>query len=380
MNKLFANFLAFTTALVVVIGLFIISKDSILSYHTDLLRNSLQKTVSLQSDLESGKIVAFASSELVFYPNQRFLPQKFFNDELKQPLRVQGNEGQQTFTIMSQLAACFNEESKENARIAIFLSPSWFTGNGNNGTKIPKFLEFMPLGMMNKLYFESTIDDSFKLLISQYVQKNIKYIENPSFLYKQSYENIKEDYLDNYIKKFIIQNFNNKTNEVINYTTPKIDYKNLELEASNIEKLNSNNNIYGINSLYFSKVIQPEMNKGNFPFTITVESDLSKNQEYQDFLALLNLLSNYKIKPLFIIEDFHPDIYINNREKMENIIGAIKSKIEEYNYAYYDMWTYKKEDYRLGMLTDLVHLGEVGWVKLDQKIIEHFMAEKKVEK
>ena len=125
MNKLFANFLAFTTALVVVIGLFIISKDSILSYHTDLLRNSLQKTVSLQSDLESGKIVAFASSELVFYPNQRFLPQKFFNDELKQPLRVQGNEGQQTFTIMSQLAACFNEESKENARIAIFLSPSW---------------------------------------------------------------------------------------------------------------------------------------------------------------------------------------------------------------------------------------------------------------
>ncbi len=380
MNKLFANFLAFTTALVVVIGLFIISKDSILSYHTDLLRNSLQKTVSLQSDLESGKIVAFASSELVFYPNQRFLPQKFFNDELKQPLRVQGNEGQQTFTIMSQLAACFNEESKENARIAIFLSPSWFTGNENNGTKIPKFLEFMPLGMMNKLYFESTIDDSFKLLISQYVQKNIKYIENPSFLYKQSYENIKEDYLDNYIKKFIIQNFNNKTNEVINYTTPKIDYKNLELEASNIEKLNSNNNIYGINSLYFSKVIQPEMNKGNFPFTITVESDLSKNQEYQDFLALLNLLSNYKIKPLFIIEDFHPDIYINNREKMENIIGAIKSKIEEYNYAYYDMWTYKKEDYRLGMLTDLVHLGEVGWIKLNQKIIEHFMAEKKVEK
>ena len=65
---------------------------------------------------------------------------------------------------------------------------------------------------------------------------------------------------------------------------------------------------------------------------------------------------------------------------MENIIGAIKSKIEEYNYAYYDMWTYKKEDYWLGMLTDLVHLGEVGWVKLDQKIIEHFMAEKKVEK
>lgn len=380
MNKFFVNLTAFVTASIAVSGLFILNKDKILDYYTQPLQSSLQKTLSLQNDLESGKIVAFATSELVIYPNQRFLPQKFFNGELKQPLRVQGNEGQQTFAIMSQLAACFNEKSKENAKIAIFLSPSWFTGNGNNGTKIPKFLEFMPLGMMNKLYFESIIDDSFKLLISEYVQKNINYIEKPSFLYKQSYENIKEDYLDNYIKKYIIQNFQNKTNEVISYTTPKIDYKALEQEASNMEKINSNNNIYGINNQYFSKVIQPEINKGNFPFTITVESDLSKNQEYQDFLVLLKLLSNYKIKPFFIIEDFHPDIYIKNRDKMETVIQTIKSKIEEYNYSYYDMWSYKKESYELGNLTDLVHLGEVGWVKLNQKIIEHFMIEKKAEK
>ena len=32
------------------------------------------------------------------------------------------------------------------------------------------------------------------------------------------------------------------------------------------------------------------------------------------------------------------------------------------------------------MLTDLVHLGEVGWIKLNQKIIEHFMAEKRLKK
>ena len=380
MNKFFINLIAFTAALLVVSFLFFIGKDKILNYNTDLLRNSLQKTVSLQNDLEGGKIVAFASSELTIYPNQKFLPQKFFNDELKQPLRVQGNEGQQTFAIMSQLAACFNEKAKENARIVILLSPSWFSGNADNGTKISKFLEFMPLGMMNKLYFESIIDENFKFLISQYVQKNINDIENPSFLYKHSYENIKDDYLDNYIKKYIIQSFQNKTSEVITYSSAKIDYKALEIEALNMEKINSSNNIYGINNQYFSKVIQPEINKGNFPFTIKVESDLSKNQEYQDFLVLLKLLKNYKIKPFFIIEDFHPDIYIKNRDKMETIIQSIKSKIEEYNYSYYDMWSYKKESYELGNLTDLVHLGEVGWVKLNQKIIEHFISEKRSEK
>ena len=37
------------------------------------------------------------------------------------------------------------------------------------------------------------------------------------------------------------------------------------------------------------------------------------------------------------------------------------------------MWTYKKENYEMGTLTDIVHSGELGWVKINQKIIEHFM-------
>jgi poly-D-alanine transfer protein DltD len=30
----------------------------------------------------------------------------------------------------------------------------------------------------------------------------------------------------------------------------------------------------------------------------------------------------------------------------------------------------------LGSLTDIVHPGEVGWVKINQKIIEYFMPKK----
>ena len=374
MNKLFANFLAFTTALVVVIGLFIISKDSILSYHTDLLRNSLQKTVSLQSDLESGKIVAFASSELVFYPNQRFLPQKFFNNELNIPLRVQGNEGHQTFVIMSQLAALDNQTIRNNARIAILLSPSWFTGSNENGLTMPKFLEYMYSGMMNKLYFESETDDKYKYLISDYIKENVSLIKEPSFIYKYPLNVLEKDYLNNEIKKFIIQNFDYKNIKVetLNYVKPKLDYDKLRAEAKNIEIPSSNNN-FGINNEYYSKFIEPEIAKNNFPFSIIIPPELDKNEEFQDFLVLLDFLDKYKIKPLFIMQDLNPYVFAGNREEANKLMAIIKSKVLEHNFEYMDMWTYKKEDFEMNSLTDIVHLDELSWIRVNQKIIDYFM-------
>lgn len=90
MNKLFINIFSFVFALVVVISLLYVSKNEILNYYAKPLQDSLQKTISLQNDLESGKIVVFGSSELVINPNQKFLPQNYFNNDLKLPLRIQG--------------------------------------------------------------------------------------------------------------------------------------------------------------------------------------------------------------------------------------------------------------------------------------------------
>ena len=95
-----------------------------------------------------------------------------------------------------------------------------------------------------------------------------------------------------------------------------------------------------------------------------------QEQEYQDFLVLLELLKSYKIKPLFVMQDLHPYVFAKNRDEMTAIITAIKSKIQENNYGYLDMWSYKKEDYEIGTLIDIVHSGELGWVKINQKIAD----------
>ncbi|WP_323592851.1 D-alanyl-lipoteichoic acid biosynthesis protein DltD [Aliarcobacter butzleri] len=374
MNKFFINIFAlFISSFIVFLGVFIF-KDEILEYYTKPLQDTLQKTVSLQTDLESGKIVLFGSSELIKYPNQRFLPQKFFNNELNIPLRVQGNEGHQTFVIMSQLAALDNQTIRNNARIAILLSPSWFTGSNENGLTMPKFLEYMYSGMMNKLYFESETDDKYRYLISDYIKENVSLIKEPSFIYKYPLNVLEKDYLNNEIKKFIIQNFDYKNIKVetLNYVKPKLDYDKLRAEAKNIEILSSNNN-FGVNNEYYSKYIEPEIAKNNFPFSIIIPPELDKNEEFQDFLVLLDFLDKYKIKPLFIMQDLNPYVFAGNREEANELMATIKSKVLEHNFEYMDMWTYKKEDFEMNSLTDIVHLDELGWIRVNQKIIDYFM-------
>ena len=65
MNKFFVNIFSFVLALLIVLSLLYIDKNEILNYYAKPLQDSLQKTISLQNDLESGKIVVFGSSELV---------------------------------------------------------------------------------------------------------------------------------------------------------------------------------------------------------------------------------------------------------------------------------------------------------------------------
>ena len=369
MKRLFLNLFAFVSALAFVLIIFYFNKNNIFDYYFNSLE-SLKKTHSLKNDLESGKIIVFGSSELD-YKNQKFTPQNFFSN-LQIPLRVQGNEGHQEFAILSQLAAFDNKKVQENARVVILLSPGWFTGS-NNGTKIPKFLEYMYVGMMDRLYFSSSINDNIKLQINNYVQKNLSLIKEPSYIYTDNLLEYQKDIINKFLKKSIINYLDSKyeTNEKFEYKNINIDFEALKIEAKKYELPSTNNN-FGINNDFYSRVIAPNINKDFFPFSIEMPKTLEENEEFSHFLILLETLKNYKIKPLFIMQDLHPYVYARNRGQMEDLIKIIEQKLRSYNYEFYNMWTYDKNNYELENLRDMVHLGETGWLKVNQRIIEHF--------
>ena len=381
MNKFFVNLGAFLLAVVLALSLFWFNKDRVLEQYPSLL--SLQTATKTDihklaiSDLETGKIVIFGSSELR-YTKLKFIPQNYFNLDLQLPLTVNGDQGHQCFSILSQLAAYSNEKVNKNARVVIFLSPGWVSPRNANGTVITEFLKYMNSSMMYQLYFKSNIDDYYKRLIGQYIHKNINKITDISFIYKyaSNYPNNSDmSKVDHYFIKKIVQIISSQqsTAKKIIYTLPNLNYNALREEAKEVAEL-SDNNQFGITNKKYKKHVEPGIKKGNFPFKLAKPPIIGKNQEYKDFLNLLKLLKRYKIKPLFVMLDIHPYIYSKNRDSMKPILTAIKQEIINNDYGYMDMWTYDKSKYKIGKLLDPWHIGELGWVEVNKKIIEHFMA------
>jgi D-alanine transfer protein len=384
MNKVFINLIAFILALVIILILFIFNKELIVSKIYPSMLNISTKS-ALEKDLESGKIIIFGSSELT-NRSHKFIPQNYFNKDLKMPLRVNGHAGHQNFAIMSQLATCSNKYVRENARVVIFLSPGWFHGGYSQGTSLPNFLEYMYSEMIYKLYFKSDIDEKYKILISNYIKNNILKIKGSSFIYKyaslyasglNTYDNF-----DTFIAEIAIKEilkYKDTIEKIITYKNPNLNLNLLKEQALKVSKASTNNE-YGIYNYYYTKYIAPKIKNNKFPFTVATPAGINKNQEYKDFLNLLDLLKDYKIKPLFIMQDLNPYAYVKNRDSMNPILTSIKNEIIQHGYGYLDMWSYKQEDYEMGTLTDIMHTGELGWVKINQKIIEHFITNKEIKK
>lgn len=378
MNKFFINIVAIILAIILPLTIIFFNKDKIIAHYASVPYSL--KHDGLESDLERGKIIIFGSSELTSNTH-KFIPQNYFNKDLKLPLRANGHAGHQCLAILAQLATYSSAQIDTNARVVVFLSPGWFTGHDSKGTSIPKFLEYMNNRMMYELYFKSKVSNHYKELIGDYISKNESKIKRISVIYKYAamYRVINNYFpiISKYFKEMIPTGFlyQDVSEDKIFYKKPELDYASLKKEALAIAKPSTNNS-FGIYNEYYTKYIKQKVLSGKFPFTVATPPNKANNQEYKDFINLLNLLQDYKIKPLFIMQDLNPYAYVKNRESMEPLLKSIKEEILSRGYGYLDMWTYKKEDYEMGSLTDIMHTGELGWVKVNQKIIEHFMKNK----
>ena len=381
MNKILINIITLLLAFSSVLILYTTNKSKILNNFnkSENFEKNILKTKSLQNDLESGKIVIFGSSELG-NKSHKFIPQNYFNKELNLPITVNGHAGHQSFAILSQLASYQNKKVINNARVVIFLSPGWFHHRWSKGTALESFLEYMYSDMMYKLYFESNVDNYYKTLIGKYIKKHISKMKNPSYIYKNAINYNNFTILDKIIYKDILNNiFSNENIKKVKYQNPKLNFDKLYFEAQDLEAKKVTTNKWGINDSYYTKYIEPYILKKQAPPYAIVPPLLGDNQEFIDFKNLVKILKKYKIKPLFIMQDFNPYIYVQNRESIYPLFKDIKKMIKDNGFAYFDMWSYNKNNYELGTLTDIMHTGELGWVKINQKIIEHFMKDKRDE-
>lgn len=350
-------------------------------YKTDYGVNKAINIAILQHYLSAGRIVVFGSSELTA-DHQKYIPYNFFNQHLGTDLTAFGHAGQQSFAILSQLIAYYNEDMHNNARIVILLSPGWFK---YSGTSIQSFIEYMPQKLLETLYFESQIDEEYKLWVSHFLKYNIHKLKQPNSIHYIVASYNPDHHLSNllqslpYKMNFLVKgmlfgneyNISKKTSQA-RYKSVNTDWENLLKDAIEKESNLVTTNNFGINDVYFDQYVKPEIREGKFPFETGSIAKAQENAEYQDFLKLVKFSKLFKTKPLFVILPLNPHAY-KELENYHDILTEIKHILESEGFKYLDMWPWNQHDYVKGRLTDAMHTGEVGWVQINKAIYDYFI-------
>ncbi|MDG1347121.1 MAG: D-alanyl-lipoteichoic acid biosynthesis protein DltD, partial [Crocinitomicaceae bacterium] len=62
-----------------------------------------------------------------------------------------------------------------------------------------------------------------------------------------------------------------------------------------------------------------------------------------------------------------------NLEEMNPIIRSIINELENADFPYLNMFTSRKGDYQPGSLNDVMHLGDYGWLQVNEFIYNTYL-------
>jgi D-alanine transfer protein len=304
-----------------------------------------------------------------------------------------GHEGNQCFSMYAQL--CAMNRHIQNAKLVIILSPGWFCGDDSKGSSTETFLEFNDDRFLYNAYYSTNLDDTFKTYIGEYLKDKMPEIKSPSAIIKAFYYDdlssatIAHQFLctpykymyDKYCmykvgramklaenEYSLPANSVNVKQEYTPYELPKMQKPNwdsLYVLASKEFVLKSNNNSLAVDNDYYTTRI-----KNHKLGHLHIVSE-SRNKELTDFKMLVKFLKKYNVNTYFIIQPLNPYTY-DNLQELTPLLTEVKTELSKNSFTYYDMYTADTTHYQKGILTDVMHLGNLGWYKADSAIYTHF--------
>ncbi len=325
--------------------------------------------LALYGSLKEKKgITLFGSSELSV--SSPYMPYAFLPDSLGIRLQAFGQAFQQDFAVYCQLLA-FRKELKD-AKICIILSPGWFE---EEGTNIEGFLEFVRPNFLKRIAADKHIPIENKLEIGRYLHENYRAIENAGsainyFVNLYRYRKIPalNDFFSQREGEIQPVHYVLKANKSLERKQNKINWEKRMDEAESLFVASIHNKIY-VNDTYFNEYIKQKdgsLHRGNYE-----EIDLETNREWQDFLLLVDLLIESGSKPSFIIQGLNPYHY-EHLERFDPMLRKITAKLDKHHIPYLNLFTSNKKDYQPGSLIDIMHMGDVSWLKMNEFLVKHY--------
>ena len=325
---------------------------------------SIQKEIELASSLSNPNyLTIFGSSELTNespYQSYNFLP-----DSLNIPTVAFGHAFHQSFSMYCELLAMKN--NIKNSKICIFISPGWFE---TEGTNIESFLEFVRPNFLNSISRNNNVSLDDKIQIGEYLSKNKLQIDKPSKSI-QFFQKLNE-FRNKYTLLEILSNTNiniknvNYITKIKKNKTKKLKNVNFELTRLKLQnkfiESNKSNDLY-IDDAYFNQYLVDE--KGKYkPGKIEV-LNLATNQEFKDLKLLISLLKRYHCKASFVIQPLNTYHY-SGLENFRSIIDSTVDILNKNKFPFLNMFAFSKEEYQPGTLNDIMHVGDYGWMRINQ--------------
>ncbi|MGV2906677.1 D-alanyl-lipoteichoic acid biosynthesis protein DltD [Achromobacter sp. AGC25] len=323
------------------------------------LGNTLQEQTrnlsTMSQALRTGdRLVILGSSELTSN-DLRFVPYRYLADELQMPVLAYGHSGFQSLGMQLVLAARAAARSPAS-RVGVMLSPGWFDGDGGLG--VDEFKEHA-----NPLLPRLLKQPEGRAELARWLRDKGDAGVVWSMAAEQAYV-FRQRLVDLWAPAYAAP-APEREREGPAAAARVVDWDALASQAQDAEQSQMGGNRYAVRDEFFNKYLRtiPEGGK-----TAYQPQPLTGRDELRELTALMALLHQRGVNALFVMQPLHPMVF-KDLARFEPIQQDVARLCQRYAMTCMDMYG---APFEVGMLRDVQHLGELGWLRVNQKIAEVF--------
>jgi D-alanine transfer protein len=330
-----------------------------------------------QSLRDGGSIILFGSSELTSEEHAA-KPVNFFNNQLQVPLLAIGHAGNQCRSIHAQLIAA--DAPLAASRIAILLSPGWFLGrSAERGTELAAFLEYQPSPALYRIAARAEAGDTAIAPVTDYLVEHAHELGAAQPVVKwllrdaRAFDRWRYCFAQPWDRWRIAASAGPLLADpplrpgLVQWRMPPADslpWQQLFARARAEHLAACTSNRVFVNDQYYAAYVQGG--------TKTVDIvPPARSRELRDLRRLLDYLKQQGADPLFVLQPLNPYVYTNLADA-DATIDEVRGLVKGHGFALLDLWRSDTARFEPGVLTDVMHLGALGWYKVDSALVAHF--------
>lgn len=342
---------------------FICSDDSMSAHYANFDTVPAGVLPLLRALKSTNCVVLLGSSELS--SSSQYLPCNFFESNGGTQVRAFGHAYFQSFSMYCVLLSL--REFLQDSKICIIVSPGWFETKGTNSQA---FVEFVRPEMLANIAHDREISDDYKYYIGDYLMRIKSDLSGitPAMEYFQLRSSafpLREFRSDILLRQIPTYSYcDDSLNLGAVFSLPR-DYNWEDMNEILISKFDSVcSNDFSVEDSRFNS-----MTNGTNLYTPQRVKFIraEENQEFHDFKILLRMLHEYGARPTFVIQPLNPYIY-NDLSSFRDILNQLLSECKKYSFKCLNLYETEKTRYTSGILNDGMHMGDVGWNRVNEFI------------